>query len=206
MRAGPQLLEFLNHNLIRHQESIKIAHINGYNLVPTDNLTNPDHPSRLSIYPESYAWATWDRAWKKYDDDMSWAKNASIQDIKKICGSTTGALRWKLNFGDAAAERVDTWAYRWLASMWEHELLMVSPNRNISYYEGWRDGTHTKTKMRWEEPVVKPLRKIETNGVPQSVDLLADNFLGTKIFGETLIGSILGLLVTTVLTIRGTRR
>jgi hypothetical protein len=206
VRAGPQLLEFLNHNLMTHRESTRIAHINGYNLVPEEHLTNLDQASRLSIYPESYAWATWDRAWQKYDDDLTWAKNASIQDIKKICGSSTGALRWKLNFSDAAAERVDTWAYRWLASMWEHELLVVSPNRNISYYEGWRDGTHTKTKKRWKEPAVKPLPKIETIGVVRSVDLLADKFLGTKIFAETLIGSILGLLVTAVLTIRRIRR
>jgi hypothetical protein len=206
VRAGPQLLEFLNHNLNEYQKNTKIAHINGYNLVPEAQLTYPDNALRLSIYPESYAWATWDRAWKKYDDNLTWAKNASIQDIKKICGSSTGALRWKLNFSDAAAERVDTWAYRWLASMWEHELLVVSPNRNISYYEGWRDGTHTKTKKRWKEPVVKPLPKIETIGVARSVDLLADNFLGTKIFAETLIGSISGLLVTAVLTIRDIRR
>ena len=61
-------------------------------------------------------------------------------------------------------------------------------------------------KKRWKEPVVKPLPKFETNGTPKSVDLLADNFLGTKIFAETLIGSILGLIVTTVLTIRDIRR
>ena len=90
--------------------------------------------------------------------------------------------------------------------MWQHEYLVASPNRNIASYEGWRDGTHTKTKKRWKEPAVKPLQKIETIAEPQSVDLLADNFLGTKIFAETLIGSILGLLATTVLTIRDMRR
>ena len=36
VRAGPQLLDFLNHNLITHQENTKVAHINGYNLVPKD--------------------------------------------------------------------------------------------------------------------------------------------------------------------------
>ena len=139
VRAGPQLLEFLNHNLSEYQENTKIAHINGYNLVPIQHITHPDHSSRMSVYPESYAWATWDRAWEKYDDNLTWAKNASVQDIKKICGSTFGALRWKQNFSDAAAGRIDTWAYRWLASMWEHEYLVVSPNRNIASYEGWKE-------------------------------------------------------------------
>ena len=34
VRVGPQLLEFLNHNLNTHKQNSKIAHINGYNLVP----------------------------------------------------------------------------------------------------------------------------------------------------------------------------
>ena len=93
VRAGPQLIEFLNHNLIRHHESSKIAHINGYNLVPTAHLTNPNNASRLTIYPESYAWATWDRAWKKYDDDMTWAKNASLGDIKNCLLYTSPSPR-----------------------------------------------------------------------------------------------------------------
>lgn len=183
VRAGPQLLEFLNHNLIRHQESSKIAHVNGYNLVPTEHLTKPHNASRLTIYPESYAWATWDRAWQKYDDDMTWAKNASIQDIKKICGSTIGALRWKQNFGDAAAERIDTWAYRWLASMWEHEWLMVSPNLNISKYEGWIGGTHTLRRKGWSELEVD---RISNWGDIEKIDSLADNWLGRNIFGESI--------------------
>ena len=29
VRAGPQLLEYLNHNLNQHQENTKIAHVNG---------------------------------------------------------------------------------------------------------------------------------------------------------------------------------
>ena len=198
VRAGPQLLDFLNYNLMAHQENTKVAHINGYNLVPKKHLTHPDHASRLSIYPESYAWATWDRAWQKYDDDLTWARNASLKDIKKICGSTVGALRWKQNFSDAAAERIDTWAYRWLASMWEHNWMMVSPNRNIATYEGWDDGTHTRFKKVHVEPKIE---KIQNDFSYPKSDFRAEKYIGKMIMGEKLFKLAIGIPVSATLNL-----
>jgi hypothetical protein len=199
VRAGPQLLEFLNHNLKTHQQNSKIAHINGYNLVPQKHLTNPSDPSRLSVYPESYAWATWERAWQKYDDDLTWAKNASVKDIKKACGSTIGALRWKQNFVDAASGRIDTWAYRWLASMWEHNWFMVSPNRNIARYMGWEDGTHTRSLQSWIEPPVEEIRDDSQFGSLQNPDVIADKYLAAEVFEETPFGVAIGFIKSILL-------
>ncbi len=201
VRAGPQLLEFLDYNLNAHQENTKIAHVNGYNLVPKEHLSYPDHASRLSIYPESYAWATWDRAWLKYDDNLTWAQNASVQDIKKICGSTIGALRWKQNFGDAAAERIDTWAYRWLASMWEHEWLMVSPNRNIATYEGNHDGTHTRSKPIWIEAPIEPIREFACLQKFKELDkdISADKWLSNNVYFESNSGLARGSAISILL-------
>ena len=199
VRAGPQLLEFLNHNLNTHQQNSKIAHINGYNLVPKVHLTNPDHASRLSIYPESYAWATWERAWQKYDDDLTWAKAVSLRDLEKVCGSTMGALRWKQNFSDAAAERIDTWAYRWLASMWKEELLVVSPNRNVARYEGSSGGTHTRFKPNWKEPAVEPIEVIHVPSEFQNPDITADKWLGRVVFLESVVGVSVGMFISVVL-------
>jgi len=203
VRAGPQLLDFLNYNLNVHRESAKIAHINGYNLVPEEHLTNPDLAARLSIYPESYAWATWDRAWQKYDDDLTWAKNASVEDIKKVCGSTIGALRWKQNFADAASERIDTWAYRWLASMWEHGWQMVSPNRNIAAYEGSDNGTHTRSRSNWVEPSIEPIREIAClqKFEESDKDINADKWLSNNVYFESIFGLAKGKAVSLLLSL-----
>lgn len=203
VRAGPQLLDFLNYNLVVHEANPKIAHINGYNLVPEEHLCHPDHASRLSVYPESYAWATWDRAWQKYDDDMTWAKNASLGDIKNICGSTAGALRWKLNFSDASAERIDTWAYRWLASMWGQGWQMVSPNRNISTYKGSKDGTHTRSLQNWVEPPIEEIKDVSQFGSFQNPDLIADIYLATEVFKETWFGVAIGFVKSILLRKEG---
>jgi len=202
VRAGPQLLDFLDRKLEFHATDPEIAHINGYNLVPSDFIKRPGHDSRLSIYPESYAWATWDRAWKEYDDKLTWARNASISDLRDICGSTVGALRWKQNFADAAAGRIDTWAYRWLASLWGNKRLVVSPNQNLSRYQGWYGGTHTFRKLKNKEPEIKKLLGIEPNYKELNPDADSDEWLGRNVFSETWSGVFSGSIVSTVLSLK----
>ena len=201
VRVGPELLDYFKFNLDRFKAEERIAHINGYNLVPVEYLSQPDRQSRLSIYPESYAWATWDRAWGKYDDDLTWANNASVEELKLIVGTTLGALKWKQNFSDASAERIDTWAYRWLASMWAHQLLMVSPNRNISTYEGNLSGTHTRRKPKWSELKIGQLPQRNSQEV-LSLDRVADRWLSKNVFRAKPIGVLEGVAISTVLSMK----
>jgi hypothetical protein len=201
VRAGPQTLDFLSHNLIKHEEHLEIAHVNGYNLVPMDHITNPAEVSRLSIYPESYAWATWERAWEKYDDDLTWARNASIKDVEKVCGSIVGAIRWKQNFLDADSQRIDTWAYRWLASMWERRWLTISPNRNLSNYLGTEQGTHTRRRVKWSELEIEELSTQYISARQNAIDARADSWISKYIFKEKYYGVFEGLLASTALSI-----
>ena len=200
VRVGPELLDYFKFNLDKFNANERIAHINGYNLVPVEYLSEPEQQSRLSIYPESYAWATWDRAWEKYDDDLTWAKNASLEELRLIVGTTVGALRWKQNFSDAANERIDTWAYRWLATMWEHKLLMLSPNRNLSTYLGWSGGTHTFRKVRNNEQIIAPLGSF--HDFEPKADPKSDRWLANNIFNENLLACVKGLFVSMVLSVK----
>ena len=201
VRAGPQLLDFLNYNLEKYENQREIAHINGYNLVPANHITKPQVGSRLSIYIESYAWATWERAWQNYDDDLVWAKNASINELKSICGTRFGALKWKQNFSNAAASRIDTWAYRWLATIWANRFKIVSPNLNISSYHGRTDGTHTFFKVRYHEQDVNHL-EIKQDGEVITVDKLADSWLKRNIFKETVMGVANGVAISELLKVK----
>ncbi len=205
VRAGSQLLDYLNYNLVKYEIQRDIAHVNGYNLVPIECITNPNETSRMSIYPESFAWATWERAWTKYDDDMVWAKKVSISELKTICGSTVGALRWKQNFSDAAAGRIDTWAYRWLATIWENNFKVISPNQNISTYKGWENGTHTFFKVKYQEPGIGTLN-LDLHDSNGRIDELAENWLKRKVFLESARGVARGVVVSGLLNIRKIRK
>jgi hypothetical protein len=199
---GPNMIPFLESMLDRFADEKRIEHVSGYHLVPPQFSGVQGIGPRLSRYPESYAWATWQRAWAGYDDDLTWAMNASVADIQRIVGSRIGALRWKQNFADAHAGRISTWAYRWLASMWSRDAWVLSPGVNLSQYAGHDDGTHTVLTPKWTElPVYDGSLDAIVAGDPQP-DLEADKWISKMVFEENLFGLSRGVAISAVLEAR----
>jgi hypothetical protein len=192
---GPNFVPFAQSMLIRFKDEYQIGHINGYNLVAPNKLTTTASPIRLTRYPESYAWATWERAWKYYDNDLDWATQCSVRDLQKFTNGYIGALRWKINFADAKSERIHTWAYRWLASMWANNLSIIAPNENLVRYDGHDAGTHTRRAARWTELDISETTSSYTyqnNDLPE-FDPLADQWIAKEIFHENIWGLCEGL-------------
>lgn len=201
---GPEAIPYANAMLRHHAVNRHIGHISLYNVVPEKHMTRSQQPTRLSRYPESYAWATWQRAWKYYDDDLSWLSDeASFERLSQDL-STWRLRKWMQNFRDARASRIDTWAYRWIAALWRHQLLCLSPNRNLVRYTGQQHGTHTRRRQRWSELNVSSLPAPTSE--PMYLDTMADNWLARNIFRETASGYLEGLAVSSALTILGTIR
>jgi hypothetical protein len=189
--VGPNFLEFATTCLDAFHDRDDIWHVSGYNVVPVDHLTRPTAAARLSVFPESFAWATWRRAWQRYDPDLTWASQAPIGELREIVGSTAAAMRWKEIFGDARQRRISTWAYRWIGSIWSERGLCVSPNRNLITYAGYDEGTHTRRRARWNEFAVEPLP--DTPLADEiGIDPLADAYLGRQVFRGTPAGVLVG--------------
>lgn len=201
-RPSIHFLPFMNHMLDLHENSTHIEHISGYNPVPLGFIQNFQSGTRLSRYPESYAWATWDRAWNNFDESLKWALNTPLSNIARITGSTISALRWKQNFYDASSGRISTWAYRWLASMWSRDAFMLTPNHNLVTYTGYDSGTHTFMKAGWSElPLFDGEFSDLIAGIP-IYDKQADHWAGKYVYAETIYGVIRGIAVSIVLEIR----
>lgn len=203
---GPDFLPYAEHMLDRYRNDDRIAHISGYNVVPPGRLSSTTEHSRLTIYPESIAWATWDRAWQHYDDDLSWALGCSLDDLIAVTGSRSAALRWKLNFRDAAAGRISTWAYRWIASMWSQGALTLSPNHNLVTYAGQDEGTHTLMSPPWDElPLYDGSRDVLLSDTAH-LDVSADSWVNRTVFGGTPLGVVKGVAITAALAARKVQR
>jgi hypothetical protein len=200
VQIGPNLIDFLEHGLNRYEQRDDIAHINGYNLVPSSELTDASSAFRTTRYIESYAWATWERAWRKYDDSMTWGANVSLKELSSITGGYVSAVKWKLNFADALSERIDTWAYRWMSTIWSERKIVLSPNANLVNYLGQTSGTHTRLKTRWQElPVSSDLIRLDETIVPMEIDEAADQWLKLHVFDESLLGIAKGLAASAIL-------
>lgn len=187
VEVGPEFLGFMSEMLDKFKYNETIGHISGYNLVPKEVLTRPNEQIRLSLIPESYAWATWARAWEKYDPALSWARSQTIFDLKKRLGSLLSAIVWKINFFDAQRESINTWAYRWVATLWANDLLCISPNRNLVTYTGSDSGTHTRLRASWSELQVSKLGQIDSSYPPER-DVAADEWLQKNMFKASKTG------------------
>ncbi len=201
----PNFFEFCNWSLKKF-ESTPVGHISGYNVIAPKYLSSDQSLARLSRYPESFAWATWSDKWSLYNDNLDWAKEASIPELKKFCGSTLAALNWKRAFYDAKSFRVDSWAYRWIASLWANNLYCLSPNTNLVTYNGYVDGTHTQSKASWQELPTGSISLENINSSSPTVDFCADKWIERHVFGGSISGFSKGLLQSTALEIRALRR
>ena len=203
---GPNWIPYATEMLERHRDAHEIEHISGYNLAPEEVQTGRGHGSRLSRYPESIAWATWDRAWNQFDGSLEWAMNVSTAELARIVGSRAGALRWKQNFADAEAERISTWAYRWIASMWSRDSFVLSPNQNLVTYGGYDEGTNSFLNAPWDElPLFDgPLSQcLDGDAV---FDASADRWIGERVFAETPFGVARGVAISAALAVRKRNR
>jgi len=199
---GREMIPFLEAMLDRFADDTHIEHVSGYHLVPPQRSGVQGIGPRLSRYPESYAWATWQRAWVGYDDELTWAMNATVADLQRIVGSRVGALRWKQNFADAHAGRISTWAYRWLASMWSRDAWVLSPGVNLAHYAGHDDGTHTVLTPKWSElPLFDGALADIVAGDPLP-DRKADEWIARMVFEENLYGLTRGVAISAVLEAR----
>lgn len=201
---GHEAIPFAHAMLRVHASDSHIGHISLYNVVPELHLTKSNQSTRLSRYPESYAWATWHRAWKHYNDDLSWISDTySLERLLSDQGFWH-TQKWNQNLRDAQAERIDTWAYRWIASLWRNQFVCVSPNRNLVRYTGQKRGTHTRRRQRWTELALSSLPA--DTSPPSAVDDRADAWLSRKIFRETTFGYLEGLAASSALDLLRTNR
>lgn len=196
VEVGPEFLSFMNHMLEEYKNDLTIGHISGYTIVPQKVLQTPHETTRLSLIPVSYAWATWKRAWKLYDPELNWASAESVLDLRLRLNSLVAAIIWKINFFDASKENINTWAYRWLATLWENNLLCIEPNRNLVAYKGHSGGTHTRSKVSIPE---RPIERLPKNNSKPEYDPLADQWLLKKTFRGTPVGLVRRFLESFVL-------
>lgn len=194
--VGPQFLEFAETALALWRDDPRTFCVSGYNLVPPDELAEPNDPVRYSMVPHSYAWATWRRAWQFYDPDMTWFTQQSVRQLTSCLGSTLAGLRWRQFASHVRHKRVNTWDYQWAMSIWSQNGRVVMPNRNLIEYHGLTDGTHTFRNRSWKELPVGDIElgKLKNLLIQDEPDRGADLYLQRYGQRATVVGVTSGYL------------
>jgi hypothetical protein len=198
VEVGPQAIEFANQMLQKFDSDSTVGHISLYNIVPAAVLEIQTGPARLSRYPESVAWATWASKWRQYGDDVPPSDLSRLRVLWGIVKNLWEALSWLLVFRDVRNQRISSWAYRWVSSLWSSGMFCISPNVNLVTYKGFDEGSHTRFRAPWTE---LPLGKIDlSKDFQPSFNFQGDAWLSKRIFGGS-IGAF-GLKIVSSLLLR----
>lgn len=145
--AGQSFFSFCENMLSKYRKDKNILHIGGSNFLP-ENIQKSDG-YYFSKYPEIWGWATWKRAWGLMDFKMkNWKRFEKSKDLDLILPDFWEKKYWQIIANAVLSEKVNSWGYRWLFSIWENHGKCVSPGVNLVENIGLASGTHVNTNAK----------------------------------------------------------
>jgi hypothetical protein len=130
--------------LERYRDDPRVMCISGDNFI--SDAWKPEESYYFSIYTHIWGWASWRRAWKSYDIEMSdWkASDPRLLLGRKLPAERQAQRHWKSVFDRVAAGKIDTWDYQWNYACWKHDGVTCLPKVNLVSNIGFgADATHT---------------------------------------------------------------
>lgn len=143
--ASPSFFPYCETLLERYKEDTEILMISGTNEAIGVEAESSYCFSRL---PHTWGWATWKRAWKLYDYELTLWKNHQKVYKKLLAEQFNNDLRMyakRMNEIDwLFKEKVDAWDYRWFLAFHFHNGISIAPSKNLISNIGFgSEATHT---------------------------------------------------------------
>lgn len=164
---NPDFFRFCETLLNQYADDERVSVITGNNFQRQQKRGDASY--YFSKYNHCWGWASWRRAWQKYQGELIfWPDWRESAEWKKKIPDHVERRYWTKIFDDVHAGKIDSWAYPWTASVWLQGGLTATPNVNLVSNIGFGpDSTHTSS-------VDSPLAKIGTHCLgeiqhPQSV-------------------------------------
>ena len=156
---NPSFFSYCTELLKKHRHDDKIMHISGTNL--SDDIKFGDGSYYYSCYPHIWGWATWRRAWGKYDLEL-YDKKAYLKLINQTFKYLSERIFWTSKMESIQSNQIDTWDYQWLFSIWRESGVCLNSNYNLIENIGFgQEATHTIGKSPYVDSETKQLVSIE---------------------------------------------
>jgi hypothetical protein len=129
--------------LDRYESDERVMMISGDNHLFGRAATSDSY--YFSRYPHVWGWATWRRAWAKYDLNMAhWPDIRDRRLFDQYLPKLGERYHWESVFQSVYDGKIDTWDYQWVYSVWAQAGLSVAPARNLVRNIGFHaEATHT---------------------------------------------------------------
>lgn len=157
---------FCEELLIKYKDDMRVGQISGFNYGYKNKDLKYDY--FFSKYGFIWGWASWRRAWNKYDINMKDFNECKKIDIFDNYFSKNKNQQLN-NFESVYTNKLNTWDYQWSYSRFINNLYAVVPEINLITNIGFGDdATHTFGDNPYES-----LKNEEFN----NLDLLHPNYM-----------------------------
>jgi len=145
----PSFFPYCESLLDRYRDEPRVMHISGdcFHRQPA-----VDGDYYYSRYPHIWGWATWRRAWARYDVGMTaWHDPGVRARLLRSFHRSEERLFWRTTWDAVQRGDIDTWDYQWGFSCLLHDGLSINPAVNLIANIGFgADATHTIGAGDWK--------------------------------------------------------
>ena len=149
----PTFFPFCEALLARYRDDERVMHISGDNFETVGRggmarllagRRRPRGPSYyFSRYPHVWGWASWRRAWRHYDFEMSaWQDGPDRDRVLGLFENKDEQEFWRGTWDEVARGGIDTWDYQWAFACLRQGGLSAMPRRNLVSNLGFGEGAH----------------------------------------------------------------
>jgi hypothetical protein len=166
--VAPQFLKFVNAGLERYKDSPQVYQISGYLFPGCEGVGRP----RFLPLTTTWGWATWRRAWKHFD--------AEISSIGRLRSDAVFRRRFDLNGAydySGMVERqergaIDSWGIRWYLSVFARDGLTLYPGLPLIENIGFDgSGTHGGGHSSLAGGISLDQRPYDSVSLPENFDV-----------------------------------
>jgi len=142
--ADKDFFLFCEEMLTKYADDNRIMHIAGNNL--QFGWKKNEYSYYFSNYGSIWGWATWKRAWKLYDVEISkYPQFIMDQALQSIFNNEDEIQFRKSNFNEIFFNGLDTWDFQWTFARLSNSGLSIVSNKNLIKNIGFnKEATHTK--------------------------------------------------------------
>lgn len=146
---------FMEDILVRYKDDQRIGMVAGTNPIEKYRGRTSFHFSR---FKSCWGWATWARAWKNMDMDMTWRETDMMSVINNSGFNSRHNSKWHFQLKCIDRNHVSAWDWQWYFSLAAQNQLCVYPALNlVSNIGNDSEATHTSfgdiTRERHELPL-----------------------------------------------------
>ena len=149
----PSFFGFCEALLDKYRDVPEVMHISGDNFQM--GRTRGDGSYYGSVYAHIWGWASWRRAWRRYDVGMkSFPEFKQSGGLERTFATAAERAFWLRSLERTYRGEINTWDFQWTYSLWAHDGLAILPNTNLVENIGFgADGTHTLAASACQPPV-----------------------------------------------------